>query len=777
MVIRIDKKIWAFIAAGIVVAFVLGIIIGNVTAPGGDGKRLGETSSQRESKEIKSLDPRPTNQRDLESVDKFQNKELIQQTLESVSSEKLRDFLKELSKEPHIAASARDEELTSWIRSQWKEFGLDVSLSTYDFLLSYPNQTNPNKIHLLDANGSVEWTSRHKEEVLRQEDVHPDFIHAFNAYTPNADVMGELVFVNYGRVEDLQELEKLGVDLRGKIAISKYGKIFRGNRVKNCEDKGAIGVIMFSDPADVAVQGTDPEDVYPYTFFLPESGIQRGSTFIGSGDPLSPGWTSLKGAYRMSADDVEGLPKIPAQPIGYGDAKRLLTVMGGEPAPQNWQGKIANVTYRLGGSMDGNHEGWKVRLVVNNYMEDKESSNVIGVIKGEEEPDRYVLLSNHRDAWGYGAIDPSSGTTSLMEVARVLGALTKKGWKPRRTLVFASWAAEESGLEGSYEWVYDKIHKIMSRAVSVINVDICVKGSILRPSASPIIKDVFLEAIKTVKDPDNQSRTYYEFYKEYIKQDENPDETVEDKVTGLGSGSDHAGFIFYAGVPAMYFDFSVDKHKYPGFGSYPAYHTGFETFYLVDKIIDPGFKYHRTCSQLSTHMMLHLGEASVLPFTTQHLLYELEKALDNMVKNNVTKTLEANGAMSAYNLMTQKLQEFKSASIEWSRRRDNAVKDGVIKDPLKLRMFNDQIMLLERVFLLPTGLPGRPDTRHALFSPSKFNSYGSSAFPGISDLLHEVDKLGMEDKKSRFEEIKKHLSDLMIVFHQAKNWLSNFDEL
>ena len=233
--------------------------------------------------------------------------------------------------------------------------------------------------------------------------------------------------------------------------------------LRNCEDAGASGAIFFSDPADVAFNGTDSADVYPNTFFLPPSGVARRSTLLGSGDPLSPGWSSIKGAYRLEMNETDNLPGIPCQPIGYGDAVQLLAVLGGREVPEEWKGGIEGITYKLGPGFDDEHQGWKVRLVVNNYLEDKVSANVIGTIIGAIEPDRYVVIGNHRDAWGYGAIDPSSGTSAMMECARVLGALVRTGWRPRRTIIFASWASEEYGLIGSTEWVYDKLHNLMNR--------------------------------------------------------------------------------------------------------------------------------------------------------------------------------------------------------------------------------------------------------------------------------------------------------------------------
>jgi len=740
----LDKQTGVICAVGILSAFIIGIIIGNFA--------IGKSSSDS-------------------PEDRFENKQFVSDVMNQVDSQSLRSFLEVLTKKPHIAASDRDRYLTNWIRDQWTEFGLDsISLSTYDLLFSYPNPDNPNKIYLYDADNKVQFTSRHKEDVLRPEDEDENFVHAFNGYSPAGDVSGELVYVNYGRVEDIQKLETLGVSLEGKIAISRYGKIFRGNRVRLCQDAGAIGVIMFSDPADVTFDGLSPGDVYPNSIFLPDSGMQRGHARLTKGDPLSPTWPSVKGAYRQAVNETEGLPKIPSQPIGYGDAKKLLEVMGGSDVPEEWRGKIPGIGYKLGPGFSEGYKGWRVRLVVNNFLEDKEDSNVMGVIRGEVEPDRYVLLSNHRDAWGYGAVDPSSGTCALMEIARVLGSLAKTGWRPRRSIVFASWGAEEYGLMGSTEWVYDKIHKIMNRAVALINIDICVSGDILSPSASPILKEVFIEAIKSVPSTYDPSQTYYEFLENYIKDD--IINKVEDKIKITGSGSDHAPFSFYAGIPALYLSLKIDKHKYPGLGGYPTYHTGYETFYLVDQFIDPGFKLHRTCSKLSLHMLLNLGESAFLPLTPRHIVVEMQNEIDSMIEKNVPQILKDNGAGPAFDLMLESIRDFNVSASSWIDMREAMKKEEEVVQPLRLRSLNDQIMLLERTFLLPGGLPGRAHHRHALFSPAKFNSYGGAAFPGISDLLHEVEKLDTGERRERFKEIRKHLSDLMIVLRQAASWLS-----
>ena len=318
--------------------------------------------------------------------------ELISDTLATVEADNIRSYLKTITSAPHIAASEQDSFLTKWISDKWREFGLDhVNLERYNLLLSYPDPQNPNKIYLKDDRGRVQFTSRHKEDVLRAEDEHPDFIHAFNAFSPTGNVSGDLVYVNYARVEDISKLEELGVNLTGKIAIARYGKLFRGNKVKHCQDAGAIGVILYSDPEEIAPNGTDPDSVYPNTIFLPPSGIQRGNVLTTiKGDPLSPTWSSVPGAYRLSVDEAirKYLPKIPSQPIGYGDAEQLLAIMGGDQVPEEWRGGLPGLEYRLGPGFDSDHSGWKVNLVVNNKLRDTSDNDIVGIIQGSHEPDR-----------------------------------------------------------------------------------------------------------------------------------------------------------------------------------------------------------------------------------------------------------------------------------------------------------------------------------------------------------------------------------------------------
>ena len=359
-----------------------------------------------------------------------------------------------------------------------------------------------------------------------------------------------------------------------------------------------------------------------------------------------------------------------------------------------------------------------------------------------------------------------------MEVARSFGQMLKNGWRPRRTIVLASWAAEESGLEGSYEWVYHHVSKLMQRTVGLVNTDICVSGPIVKPQASPVLKDVVLNGLKMADDPTSDTgRKYYDFWEEWTNQD-NTGPRKEPPFSLLGSGTDHAAFAFYANIPAINLRFKDDTKKHKGVGQYPTYHTGYETFYLMDKIIDPGFKIHRTCAQSSMHMLMEMADSAVLPYNLKRFPDAMKDTMEKLEKNNVTKQLEDGGASLKF--VKAAINDFAIAADKFTAKLEELKTSG---DPMKLRIANDQLMQLERVFLMPSGLPDRPGVRNAIFAPGKFNAYGGAAFPAIGDLLHEIDDLPAKEKAERWEQLKRHVSDLMIMIQEAARFLRPGDEI
>ena len=677
--------------------------------------------------------------------------------IDSVNRSQIRDYLRELAKEPHLAGLDRDEWLAGWIADVWRDVGLDeVRVESYNVLLDYPNKEKPNFVKMYDDSGSEIWRSHYKEEGVDD----PNFIDAFNAYSKNGTVSGQPVYVNFGTIEDFKWLEEnYGGMAEGKICLARYGQIFRGNKADNAANFGCKGLVIFMDPSMVAQNGTDEANLFPNTFWMPGTAVQRGSLALSDGDPQTPNWPSIDHAYRLDAEDrAQYLPSIQVQPIGYTDAYQILSRMSGPPAPADWQGDL-NITYLIGG---GFVNGGQLEIEVHNELKEKYSSNVIGVIYGSEEPDRYVMLGNHRDAWGFGALDPNSGTAQMMEVARVLGQSLKDGWRPRRTIMFLSWGAEEYSLCGSREFVEQYEMELSERGVAYINTDVCMSGPILEPVASPTLMDLLVPATKDIQSPVGDHQSYYEYWKEWSGQGDDFNPEVSPFV---GAGSDHATFLFYAGVPVMDIMFLEDKKLYPNIGGYPGYHTGFETLELVENIYDPQFTTFRACAQLNLRIGLQLAETEKLPHKMENYADVMEEGIEMLENTKVIERLNNLGIDTQY--FNESVYAFRSVAKQFDLSTSNVGSD------VQLRVLNDQMRGFERTLLLYEGLPDRLQYRHVVTAPSLFDAYGGSAFPGIGDLLYKLDKTEENSEEHRLvvKQLKKHVSDLMIITQRAAHYL------
>ncbi|KAK7069649.1 hypothetical protein SK128_003416 [Halocaridina rubra] len=437
--------------------------------------------------------------------------------------------------------------------------------------------------------------------------------------------------------------------------------------------------------------------------------------------------------------------------------------MGGQTPPPEWVGGLENIPYNLGPAMLAEYKEFTINLKTNNTRMILRSYNVIGTIKGDIEPDRYVLIGNHRDAWGYGASDPSSGTAQMLETARVFGELMKEGWRPRRTLVFCSWGAEEYGLIGSTEWVEEHVDKIQERAVVYVNTDTCASGPILNAPASPLLWDSIVEISKQVPGVRDGPTVYDEWAAYHAVQNKS-----EPEMRTLGSGSDYAPFAFYSGVPCIDIWFRTDKNKYD-ISTYPYYHTGYETFYMVSTHIDPDFKIHQGCGRIAALLLRYFADSTIIPYSLEKFPVAIEEGLSNVMENgNREKLLDI---YSKLPLLEESATNFTDAMNKFVQN-INTAQDNM--GPLEVRALNDLIMKLEQNFIIPTGLPGRPLIRHAVFAASKFDSYAASGFPGISDLLYDIDDLEGETLDQRKNEIRKHISDLTILMQRAVNLLKDY---
>ncbi|XP_065320720.1 putative N-acetylated-alpha-linked acidic dipeptidase, partial [Gordionus sp. m RMFG-2023] len=547
----------------------------------------------------------------------------------------------------------------------------------------------------------------------------------------------DLVYVNYGTYDDFLYLKtRLNLSLSGKIGLARYGSIFRGSKVKNAEAFKFAGLILYPDPINFALEGIEVNVVYPNTWWMPESDVQRGSVSDFSGDPMTRGYPSLPSMYR-EMPPKNSLPSIPVYPISYSDAWHLLSSMDGAIVPKEWQGGL-NFTYKTGPGFIDSKSEWKVKLEINLKREKRPIYNVIGRINGDIEPDRYVIIGNHRDAWTYGGSDPVSGTACMLEISRVFALLHQNGWYPRRTIIFASWDAEEFGLVGSTEYVEENMKVLKERAIAYINVDNCVTGNhSVRINASPLLSKIVYEVSKMIPNPDMTERslglkTIYDTWLASSKSvSGNPN------IGELGSGSDFFSFMFYAGVTSM-------DIRYMNIPNYPLYHTRYDTFYNVHKHIDPEFIYHKAVSQLIAILVHYLSDSQIVPLSPASYGDSLKKFYRNIIKD-FGSTLEfnricMNDLMAAITYFDRKMTIFQNNSLLPSftnTTSSNTQNYSVIQT----RSLNDKLMLIERGFSDTYGLPHKPLLKHLILAPSNTDHNSWTGFPALNDLLYALQQL------------------------------------
>uniref|UniRef100_A0A4X2KCY2 Glutamate carboxypeptidase 2 n=1 Tax=Vombatus ursinus TaxID=29139 RepID=A0A4X2KCY2_VOMUR len=639
--------------------------------------------------------------------------------LDELKAENIKSFLYNFTRIPHLAGTEQNLDLAKQIQSQWKEFGLDsVELTHYDVLLSYPNETNPNYISIIDEDGNEIFNTSLFEPPPPGYEHVPDVVPPFSAFSPQGMPEGELVYVNYARTQDFFKLERdLGINCSGKIAIARYGKIFRGNKVKNAQQAGVKGIILYSDPADYSSPGVEP---YPKGWNLPGGGAQRGNVLNlnGAGDPLTPGYPANEYAYRYDITEAIGLPKIPVHPIGYNDAQILLE---------------------------------KVKMNIHSNNKVTRIYNVIGTLRGAVEPDRYVILGGHRDSWVFGGIDPQSGAAVVHEIVRSYGKLKREGWRPRRTMIFASWDAEEFGLLGSTEWAEENSKVLLERGVAYINADSSVEGNYtLRIDCTPLMYKLVYSLTKELRSPDEgfEDKSLYESWKE-----KNPSTEFNDlpRINKLGSGNDFEVFFHRLGIPSGRARYTKNW-KTDNYSSYPVYHSVYETYEIVENFYDPTFKNHLTVAQVRGGVLFELADSIVLPLDCQDYARVLQKYV-NSIYELAQKHPEK---LQAYNISFDPLfsavKNFTETTTNFSKR----LHDLDTNDPVSVRIINDQLMFLERAFIDPLGLPGSPFYRHIIFAPSSHNKYAGEAFPGIYDALFDIEN--KEDSSKAWAEVKRQVS-------------------
>ncbi|XP_077970867.1 putative N-acetylated-alpha-linked acidic dipeptidase isoform X2 [Styela clava] len=678
-----------------------------------------------------------------------------QRIMDEIKAENIEAYLRVLTENPHIAGRSVDEEdLVNYITNEWEKVGVKVEIHPYDVLLSYPDEADSNILSIKMADGTLVNQSHPKEAILDQSQDKPGVVNPFNAYSASGDIEADLVYVNYGTIEDFLNISKI-IDLDEKICIARYGKIFRGDKVTHAEQYNCSGLILYSDPKDYAVKG---RGVYPNDWYLPGTGAQRGTVKQADGDSLTPFYPSIGTAWYRNETKSE-LPKIPVTPIGYDDAIMYLEKLGGEEVPTNWRGGM-NITYRYGPGFAGEFSTSMMKMHVTTKNQMATTKNVIGYIRGSVEPDRYVIIGNHRDAWVFGSIDPSSGTATLLEMVRSFGQAVKQGWRPRRTLVFCSWGAEEYGLIGSTEWVEEFVKVLGSRSIAYLNVDAAVTGNYtIRVSGSSSMKQVSFDAAKTVSNPNqneiaNGRKSTYDTWLHTSDGD-------EPRFVHVGSGSDFATFLQLPGIAVLDFEYEFDTVALEISG-YPVYHSVYETFEYMKAFVDPDFSCHQATARVVAEIARQLVDSPIIPFNVVDYANSIASDKDTM--------LFYYGSMMEENAIDTGILDEAVANLTTAARSLHNRIDGIdITDALAVRSVNDQLMQLERAFIDKQGITGRSEKSHVLYAPNLHNTYGSSAFPGLVDSMFEIDSDA--NQKDRWNEVRRQYSILLYHIGSAASTL------
>lgn len=631
-------------------------------------------------------------------------KPLESQLLQTIRPENCRREHRIFTAKPHMAGSERNYELAQYVAKQWREYGLeDVELIEHPVYLPWPVRYEAT---LVDSNEKLLL----KEEGIPQDkDSSADDVGiSYCAYSADIDVTAPVVYVNSGNPEDYDLLAQRGVDVRGKIALARYSVpySYRGFKAQTAQQRGVAALLLYSDPAD---DGYKKGDVYPWGPWGPESHLQRGGIvydFNLPGDPRTPGWASVPGGRFLPPETAVSMPTIAAAPMSYKDARLILEKMTGPEVPNEWQGGLP-FKYHLGPSSD------RLHLIIENDKKVRSIWNVVGRLRGAVNPDEWVVLGNHRDAWVYGGVDPSSGSATLMEMTRAFGELKRTGWKPRRTLIFASWDAEEFTLTGSTEWGELEAEKLRAGALAYLNVDSSSSGNEFTAAAVPALASFLRDVARDIPDPSGGT-----IYDSWLRQGKEKDPTV---TTRLGSGSDYTVFLNFLGVPVA--DLTFD-------GPYGVYHSVYDSFNWVDRIGDPGYYYHAAMARYWAVAGLQLAECDYVPLDYASYAQEVQKYLDET--EQLAHTLKVEIDFTQARRAAKDWERNGRAALEVGRRAADAGESG------RVSLVHQRLMKVERALLDPAGLVGRPWFKHLIYAPRP--TYKPEVLPALTEAIEARDQ-------------------------------------
>jgi N-acetylated-alpha-linked acidic dipeptidase len=662
----------------------------------------------------------------------------------------LRDSNRVLSAEPHHTGSAYDEKNASWILAKFREFGLEASIETFYPLFSTPKE------RLLELVGPAPFRATLAEPPVAGDPTSSQTaaqLPSYNVYSIDGDVTGDLVYVNYGVPADYERLERLGVDVRGRIVIARYGASWRGIKPKVAAEHGAIGCLIYSDPRD---DGYFAGDVYPKGPYRPPQGVQRGSVSDGplySGDPLTPGVGATKPPEHFDVKTAATLTKIPVLPISYADAQPLLTALGGPVAPREWRGALP-LTYHVGPGPA------KVHLKVSFDWKITPVHDVIARIAGSVYPDEWVIRGNHHDAWVNGSSDPISGMSALLEEARALGVLLKEGWRPKRTILLCAWDGEEPGLLGSTEWAETHAEELRRKAVAYVNSDSCGRG-FFNAHGSHTLEALVSAVAGEVEDPEKKMPVGRRLRLRRIEEAHNAEERREAReranlrLDALGSGSDYTTFVDHLGIASLNFGFG-------GEGGGGVYHSIYDDFAWYTRFSDTDFVYGRALAQLAGTIVLRLADADILPFEFTGLsdaITRYVKEIRDLAKERREAAEENNRridegvpaavadprepfvpparALAVPEFDFSPLEKASASLTEAARDYEAAFGGAERSDAARLASVNSLLRSAERTLTREEGLPRRPWFKHFVYAPGFYTGYDVKTLPAVREAIEE----------------------------------------
>jgi N-acetylated-alpha-linked acidic dipeptidase len=673
------------------------------------------------------------------------------------SPQLMREYMQRLSARPHNVGTAYDKDNAEWLAAKFKEFGLDTHIETFDVLYPTPKER---AVELVA--GGPKFVAKLQEPPVPGDltsSQQSEQLPTYNAYSIDGDVTAPLVFVNYGIPEDYEQLDRLGVSVKGAIVIAKYGHSWRGIKPKVAAEHGAVGCLIYSDPNE---DGFKQGETFPAGAWRPRDGVQRGSVAddpIYPGDPLTPGVGATKNAKRLDLKDVPVITKIPVLPISYADAEPLLAAMAGAVAPRAWRGGLG-MTYHVGPGPA------KVHLKVKSDWDGlKTIYDVIGKIPGTSNADQWVMRGNHHDAWVNGAQDPISGLIAVMEEARAMGELVKAGWKPKRTIIFCAWDAEEPGLIGSTEFAEEHIDELKAHAVAYINSDVNARGY-FAAEGSHTLEKFINDVARDVQDPETKLSVWK---RAQLRQIGRPDDIsarqeararADLRIGALGSGSDYGAFLQHDGIAALNLGFGGED----GGG---IYHSIYDDFYWFTHFSDTDFVYGRALAQTAGTAIMRLADADLLPFefgnfsdTMLTYVKELkalaQKSRDEIIERNreleegvfaamtdprvksVPPAKEAVPPYLNFAPLDNATDALAHASAEYHKALERATANGgAAIAKASLAEVNQSLMESEHQLTLEQGLPGRPWFKHFVDAPGQYTGYEAKTLPVVREAIEQ----------------------------------------